>query len=119
MPRAGSGSRSAAGALLFLSHIPAGLNLPHLPGALCEAEGHDPDMWHPENGSRAEADAARAVCARCPVRARCLQWALDANEEHGVWGGTSPGERAALRRAMRAASSPAGAQASAEKAVAA
>jgi WhiB family redox-sensing transcriptional regulator len=46
--------------------------------------------------------AAKAVCARCPVRAACLEFAVVTNQEYGVWGGTSEEERRALRRAWRA-----------------
>ena len=35
----------------------------------------------------------RDMCAGCPVREACLQWALD-NDEYGFWGGTSTEERA-------------------------
>jgi WhiB family redox-sensing transcriptional regulator len=41
-------------------------------------------------------DAALAVCGGCPARAECLAYALD-SEEFGVWGGTTPGQRDALR----------------------
>ncbi|AEQ20988.1 WhiB-like protein [Rhodococcus phage E3] len=34
-----------------------------------------------------QADPAKAICAECPVRARCLQHARDAGERYGVWGG--------------------------------
>jgi WhiB family transcriptional regulator, redox-sensing transcriptional regulator len=112
MSRLGTANRSSSGAVLFLSHIPAGLSLPAMPGALCKAEGHDPDLWHPENGDRAAAEYAKAVCQRCPARSRCLRWAMEANEEHGVWGGTTAPERTALRRASRRS----GGQASATKA---
>ena len=48
---------------------------------------------------------AKQVCAGCPVRMPCLQWALDSGQEAGVWGGTSEDERRALRsRRMRPAS---------------
>ncbi|HJT02100.1 MAG TPA: WhiB family transcriptional regulator [Pseudonocardiaceae bacterium] len=40
---------------------------------------------------------AKAVCAGCPVRARCLQDAIE-NREFGVWGGTTETERDRLRR---------------------
>ncbi len=40
---------------------------------------------------------AKAVCARCPVRERCL--AVGLREEHGIWGGLTVGERRAARRA--------------------
>jgi WhiB family transcriptional regulator, redox-sensing transcriptional regulator len=46
--------------------------------------------------------AAKAVCARCPVRADCLEFAVATNQEYGVWGGTCEEERRALRRAWRA-----------------
>ncbi|HWB70578.1 MAG TPA: WhiB family transcriptional regulator [Egibacteraceae bacterium] len=36
---------------------------------------------------------AKAICGRCPVRARCLAWALAVREPHGVWGGHSERER--------------------------
>lgn len=58
--------------------------------------GVDPDLFFPDRGaSRA---AARRVCAGCPVRAECLEYALEAGEKFGVWGGTSEKERRAMRR---------------------
>ncbi|MPZ89536.1 MAG: WhiB family transcriptional regulator [Nitriliruptorales bacterium] len=36
---------------------------------------------------------AKAICARCPVRVECLDWALTTREPHGVWGGYSESER--------------------------
>jgi WhiB family redox-sensing transcriptional regulator len=41
---------------------------------------------------------AKAVCARCPVRDRCL--AVGLREEHGIWGGLTVRERRAARRAQ-------------------
>jgi WhiB family transcriptional regulator, redox-sensing transcriptional regulator len=50
-----------------------------------------------------EVDAAKRVCARCPVRGQCLSWAIRTGQASGVWGGTGEEERAALRRrALRA-----------------
>jgi WhiB family transcriptional regulator, redox-sensing transcriptional regulator len=46
--------------------------------------------------------AAQAICETCPIKALCLEYALEANEEHGVWGGTSERERKRLRPAWRA-----------------
>jgi WhiB family redox-sensing transcriptional regulator len=44
--------------------------------------------------SRGESsDKARAICRRCPVRVPCLEYALAANERHGVWAGTSERQR--------------------------
>lgn len=38
---------------------------------------------------------AKAVCARCPVRAECLRFALDNGLDHGVFGGLTARERRA------------------------
>jgi WhiB family redox-sensing transcriptional regulator len=45
-----------------------------------------------------QTDDAKAVCRRCPVMAHCLEWAVDAGPVDGIWGGTTEGERRALRR---------------------
>lgn len=50
--------------------------------------------------------AAKTVCARCAVRANCLDWALNVGEAYGVWGGTTPEERRSLRRRARRARGP-------------
>jgi WhiB family redox-sensing transcriptional regulator len=44
---------------------------------------------------------ATAVCGRCKVRADCLSYALE-TMQHGIWGGTTEDERAALRTASAA-----------------
>jgi WhiB family transcriptional regulator, redox-sensing transcriptional regulator len=45
------------------------------------------DIWHPEkNASTRE---AKEICLRCDAVQECLQWALDNNEQYGVWGGLS------------------------------
>jgi hypothetical protein len=43
-------------------------------------------------------EEAKSFCRRCPAVDRCLQWALDAGEEWGVWGGLTEAERRTLRR---------------------
>ena len=58
--------------------------------------GVDPDLFFPDRG--ASLADARRVCAGCPVRAECLEYALEAGEKFGVWGGTSEKERRAMRR---------------------
>lgn len=46
---------------------------------------------------------AKAVCRECIVKGICLQWAIDNNQDSGVWGGMSEEERRSLkRRAARA-----------------
>jgi WhiB family redox-sensing transcriptional regulator len=49
---------------------------------------------------------AKAICARCPVRDACLSFAIETNQEYGVWGGTTEDERRVLRRAWRARRGP-------------
>ncbi len=41
---------------------------------------------------------AKQVCAGCPVRARCLDHAIDTDERYGIWGGLNQEERRSLRR---------------------
>jgi WhiB family redox-sensing transcriptional regulator len=56
----------------------------------------DPELFF-DPGRAAE---ARQVCAGCPARAACLDWALRHREGHGIWGALDEEQR-------RAASSPA------------
>lgn len=62
----------------------------------------DPDLFFPTRG--ADVNAAKEVCAGCPVRAECLDYALASGQHHGIWGGTSERERRRLRRGRRLAS---------------
>ena len=71
-----------------------------------ECLGSDPDMFFPVGSTGAvlaEIAAAKAVCRSCPVVEECLAYALETNQEAGVWGGTSEEERRRLRRAWLAA----------------
>ncbi|WP_432093991.1 WhiB family transcriptional regulator [Streptomyces sp. bgisy100] len=61
----------------------------------------DPELFFPigTSGPAAlQAEEAKAVCARCPVTDQCLEWALENNQDSGVWGGLEENERRALRR---------------------
>jgi hypothetical protein len=49
-----------------------------------------------KTGANAE---ARAICGQCPVKAECLDYALN-RPEWGMWGGTTLDERIALRRRL-------------------
>jgi WhiB family transcriptional regulator, redox-sensing transcriptional regulator len=56
----------------------------------------DPDMFFPvslSGSGQEEAARAKEVCASCPVRRQCLQFALATRQAHGVWGGTTEEER--------------------------
>lgn len=48
-------------------------------------------LFFPSDGVGVE--LARKICADCPVKARCLEYALENRIDHGVWGGTSERER--------------------------
>lgn len=45
-----------------------------------------------------QTEQARAICRQCPVITSCLEWALETNQQDGVWGGLSEDERRRLRR---------------------
>ena len=73
-------------------------------------QGVDTDVFFP--ASEAQAGAAKEICASCPVREECLQFALDTRPADGVWGGLTPTERHRLiRRRQKAARKQAGAAA--------
>ena len=76
--------------------------------ALCV--GADPELFFPSGDGPAA--RARRICARCPVRAQCLAYAVTADERFGIWGGLDPHERHNLRRHLQrkepAATSPTG-----------
>src|SRR5580693_6296174 len=41
---------------------------------------------------------AKGVCAACPVRLECLNYAVSRPEKYGTWGGLNEDERSAERR---------------------
>jgi WhiB family redox-sensing transcriptional regulator len=66
----------------------------------------DPDLFFPIslNGrGQEQVRQARDVCARCAVRAQCLEFALSTGQMHGIWGGATPDERTRLLRRRRLA----------------
>lgn len=54
-----------------------------------------PELFYPPHYTPEHMRRARAYCDECPVRLECLSAGMD--EEHGVWGGTSPTEREGIR----------------------
>ena len=56
----------------------------------------DPEQFFPEKGGTTA--HAKKVCASCPVRVECLEYALTNGERYGIWGGTSERERRRLAR---------------------
>lgn len=62
-------------------------------------KGVDPDIFYPVSDE--EAEVAKAVCAQCPVRQPCLEYALGTRERDGVWGGATEKERRRILRQRR------------------
>jgi WhiB family redox-sensing transcriptional regulator len=65
----------------------------------------DADLWFAEKGDADTITHAKAVCAGCPVREQCLDYALTNRETHGIWGGMSYKERLRYRKASEAVAS--------------
>ena len=61
--------------------------------------GLDPAIFYPQTDE--EADAAKAVCAVCPVNEDCLEHAILHREKNGVWGGATERERLRIIRRRR------------------
>jgi WhiB family redox-sensing transcriptional regulator len=69
--------------------------------------GPEASLFFPSGMERREARvvrerAAKRICATCPVRSQCLEYALAAQERHGVWGGMTEIERRRLTARRRA-----------------
>ena len=63
----------------------------------------DPDLFFPVGTTGyavLQIDRAKQVCGECPVSSDCLQYALDTNQDSGIWGGTSEEERRDIRRRL-------------------
>jgi len=71
--------------------------------------GSDPDLFFPLGSTGdplVQAETAKQVCQACAVRPRCLQFALETNQDAGVWGGTTEDERKGIRRTWLRAGRP-------------
>jgi len=74
----------------------------NLENAACA--GFDVECFFPLDTDRAGVNAAKRICATCPVIDQCLEYALSVessghNQRHGIYGGMSPRQRADLARA--------------------
>jgi WhiB family transcriptional regulator, redox-sensing transcriptional regulator len=68
--------------------------------SLGACQSADPELFFPVTTYGAalrQVNAAKAVCRACAVRAACLSFGLQTSQD-GIWGGTTPQERRALRR---------------------
>jgi WhiB family redox-sensing transcriptional regulator len=72
--------------------------------ALCRDT--DPELFFPVGTTGLALVAiehAKQVCRQCAVNAECLDYALDTNQDSGIWGGLSEEERRSIRRQRAAA----------------
>ena len=61
----------------------------------------EPNLFFPIGSTGPAVDqieAAKAICVECIVREDCLAYALETNQEAGVWGGYAEDERRRLRK---------------------
>ena len=64
--------------------------------------GEDPEQFFPVSSAGpalAQIAEVKNICARCPVRAACLRFALVTGQDYGIWGGLTEEKRRQLRRA--------------------
>lgn len=65
---------------------------------------YDADLMWPvgtTGPAEAQIQQAKAVCAQCPIAARCLEFANQNHEYYGIWGGLTEEERRELRRVTK------------------
>lgn len=55
-----------------------------------------PSHFERKDDKEARESQAKSICATCPVRKPCLEYALRIREPHGIWGGLNEVERRAL-----------------------
>ena len=71
--------------------------------ALCRDT--DPELFFPV-GTTGHAltsiEHAKRVCEQCTVTRDCLDFALETNQDSGIWGGTSEEERRQIRKSHAA-----------------
>ena len=61
------------------------------------------DVFFIDHGShlmRSQREALK-ICASCPVRQACLDYAVRENIQHGIWGGETVNSRRKLARRLK------------------
>ena len=64
----------------------------------CKEPEVDPRWWFPDVESKQHSGKALVVCAACPVRVECLEYALSDSMMDGICGGATFKERRKMRR---------------------
>jgi WhiB family transcriptional regulator, redox-sensing transcriptional regulator len=52
-----------------------------------------PSSFERKDEKEGRENRAKAICATCPVRKPCLDYAIRIREPHGIWGGLNEVER--------------------------
>jgi WhiB family transcriptional regulator, redox-sensing transcriptional regulator len=55
--------------------------------------GTDPNCFFPEQGQWGNLAMAQRICAGCPIKTECREWAIENHEVYGIWGGTTYRQR--------------------------
>ncbi|MBF84127.1 MAG: WhiB family transcriptional regulator [Acidobacteria bacterium] len=63
-----------------------------------QCRGLSASIFYADEKVRGSARMAKLICGVCQVRADCLDYALDAPMDFGVWGGFTWHERLRMRR---------------------
>jgi hypothetical protein len=63
----------------------------------------DPDVFFGEDPTTTA--EAKAICGVCPSARECLAYALESNEQYGIWGAMTAVERRGMRQRYLAAPS--------------
>jgi WhiB family redox-sensing transcriptional regulator len=64
-------------------------------------KGEDTEDWYPVSNILTQANEnALELCSWCPVRLPCLQTAIDAKIDYGIWGGVIAEDRRKLIKRM-------------------
>jgi WhiB family redox-sensing transcriptional regulator len=60
-------------------------------------KGVDTAVFYPGRGDHQAVATAKTICAGCPVRQDCLDYAIRTSQRIGIWGGLSEYERRDIR----------------------
>ena len=74
--------------------------------ALSACRDTDPSLFFPVGTTGIAVEqisSAKAVCEACDVKDPCLRFALETNQDSGIWGGLTEEERRVIRRRRVAA----------------
>jgi WhiB family redox-sensing transcriptional regulator len=66
------------------------------------------ELFYPERGDNAAVKEAKKICAICPIKQKCLDYALWHNERIGIWGGTTDRDRERIKQQAKHDSEPHG-----------